>query len=70
MPDALTNRYMAILREVMADGERTANAFGGARRPPVTYILLRDGTVDRRIEGIHTRKKYEEAVLNLYRRHL
>ncbi|MBN2070528.1 MAG: TlpA family protein disulfide reductase [Candidatus Krumholzibacteriota bacterium] len=56
--------------EIMVDGERTANAFGGARNLPVTYILLRDGTVATKLEGLYKGKKYEEAILALYRQHL
>ena len=56
--------------EVMIDGERTANAFGGAGKLPTTYILLRDGTVITKIEGLQREKKYEDALRYIFNKRL
>ncbi len=52
--------------DVFVDGERTANIFGGVKRLPTTYILLRDGKIANKIEGLKKRKNYEEAIISLY----
>ena len=56
--------------EVMINGESAANAFGGARRLPTTYILLRNGTVYTKIQGLQRAGKYEDALRNIFNRRL
>ncbi|MBN2184981.1 MAG: TlpA family protein disulfide reductase [Candidatus Krumholzibacteriota bacterium] len=56
--------------EVMFDGQSAANALGGARKLPTTYILLRDGTVFTRIEGLQREKKYEDALRYVFNKRL
>ncbi len=56
--------------EVMINGERAANAFGGARRLPTTYILLRDGMVFSKLQGMQRAKKYDEALRNILDRRM
>ncbi|MBU8922822.1 MAG: TlpA family protein disulfide reductase [Bacteroidales bacterium] len=56
--------------DIFVDGEKTANAFGGARRLPATYILLRDGEFFHRIDGLSRKKEYEDIILAMYRQHL
>ncbi|MCK4539228.1 MAG: TlpA family protein disulfide reductase [Candidatus Krumholzibacteria bacterium] len=56
--------------DVFIDGERTANAFGGARKLPVTYIVLRDGDFFHRIDGLSRKREYEDIILAMYRQHL
>ena len=47
---------------IMIDGEKTANAFGGAQKLPTTYILLKDGTIVTKIEGLYREKKFEDIL--------
>lgn len=56
--------------DVFVEGDRTANGFGGARNLPTTYILLRDGTVYNRLDGLKRLKYYEDTILSMYRQHL
>ena len=56
--------------DVFVDGEKTANAFGGARKLPVTYIVLRDGEFFHRIDGLSRKRDYENIILAMYRQHL
>jgi thiol-disulfide isomerase/thioredoxin len=56
--------------EVFIDGEKTANAIGGVRKLPTTYIVLRDGEFFHRINGLTRRRDYENIILSMFRQHL
>lgn len=56
--------------ELIVNGEAAANGFGGARKLPTTYILLRDGRFFHRIDGMLRRERYEDVILSMYRQHL
>ncbi|HSG27871.1 MAG TPA: TlpA disulfide reductase family protein [Candidatus Krumholzibacterium sp.] len=56
--------------DIFVDSGKTANAFGGARELPTTYILHRDGKFFHRIDGLQRRDKYENIILSMYRQHL
>jgi thiol-disulfide isomerase/thioredoxin len=56
--------------DAFCDGEAAAREFGSARDLPVTYILMRDGTLYKRIDGLTRQKQYEEYILEMYRKRL
>jgi len=56
--------------EVFYNGEEAAPGFGGVRTLPTTYILLRDGTILHRYNGLQRNKVYEDFILGMYRRKL
>ncbi|MBN1163156.1 MAG: TlpA family protein disulfide reductase [Candidatus Krumholzibacteriota bacterium] len=56
--------------EVFINGYKIVNQFGGAGTMPTSYVLLRDGRLVWRINGLRAKDKYSEIILSLYRRHL
>lgn len=56
--------------DVYGNGGEIASEFGGVRTLPTTYILLRDGTILHRYDGIQRRKVYEDFILAMKRRRL
>ena len=59
-----------VLFDAFSDGESAAREFGSARDLPVTYLLLRDGSIYKRIDGLTRQKQYEEYILEMYRKRL
>lgn len=53
--------------EVYVNGEKIANAFGGVKALPTTYIVLREGKIFERIDGLKRKSVYEEVLINLLR---
>lgn len=56
--------------DAFADGEAAAGEFGSARDLPVTYILMRDGKLYKRIDGLTRQKQYEEYIIEMFRKRL
>lgn len=54
-----------INHRIFMDGEKVANKFGGARHLPTTYIVLRDGHVFKRIDGLKKKSMYEDLLVKL-----
>jgi len=50
---------------VYYDGEKVAEAFGGMRRVPTTYILLRDGSIYAKEAGFRTVRQLEAFTLQI-----
>jgi peroxiredoxin len=50
---------------VYYDGEAVAKAFGGMRRIPATYILLRDGSIYAKEAGFRTVRQLEAFTLQI-----
>ncbi len=56
--------------DAFADGETAAREFGSARDLPVTYILMRDGRLYKRIDGLTRQKQYEEYIIEMFGKRL
>jgi cytochrome c biogenesis protein CcmG/thiol:disulfide interchange protein DsbE len=54
-----------VAYEVYVNGEKVANTFGGVKTLPTTYIVLRDGKIFERIDGLKRKKVYEDALIRL-----
>ena len=54
-----------VAYEVYVNGEKIANAFGGVKTLPTTYIVLRDGKIIERIDGLKRKSVYEDILKNL-----
>ena len=59
-----------VMFDAFADGGAAAREFGSARDLPVTYILMRDGRLYKRIDGLSRQKQYEAYILEMYRKRL
>ena len=52
-----------IKHSVFVNGENIVNRFGGAKKLPTTYILLRDGRIIMRMDGLKEQKHYEKRLI-------
>jgi thiol-disulfide isomerase/thioredoxin len=52
----------SVAGEVIVNGREVADAFGGIGTIPATLLILRDGSVARRLKGLHRREKYEKLM--------
>jgi thiol-disulfide isomerase/thioredoxin len=50
---------------VYVNGDEIVNSFGGIRKLPTTYIVLRDGMIFKRFNGIQRKDKYEYWLIKL-----
>jgi thiol-disulfide isomerase/thioredoxin len=62
------NNYIkknAVDFPLFLNGEQVAGLYGGVGKLPTTIILLRDGSVHRRIEGLRSERHYREKIVQL-----
>jgi hypothetical protein len=60
-----------ILCDVIVNGDEVARTVGGVGRLPTVLVILRDGRIVRRLEGLYKRRQYEDLLAGIrrYRRH-
>ena len=56
-----------ILCDVFVNGGEVARAFNGVGTIPAFLVILRDGRVIKRLDGLHRRKQYEELLTGVLR---
>ncbi|MBN1884555.1 MAG: TlpA family protein disulfide reductase [Candidatus Krumholzibacteriota bacterium] len=50
---------------IFVGGEKIVGDFGGYRAVPTVYVLMRDGEVFERIDGLKLQRHYEEVLIKL-----
>lgn len=63
-------REHPIALDVFVNGEEAARSFGGIAKLPTTIVILRDGRILRRMDGLYRRKRYENLLDGIIRRRL
>ncbi len=63
-------REHPIACDVFVNGEEASRSFGGIAKLPTTIVILRDGRILRRLEGLYRRKQYENLLDGIIRRRL
>ncbi len=56
-----------ILCDVFVNGDEIARAVHGIGKLPTVLVILRDGRIIRRLEGLYRRKQYEELFSDMLR---
>jgi thiol-disulfide isomerase/thioredoxin len=63
-------REHPIACDVFVNGEEAAHSFGGIAKLPTTIVILRNGRILRRLDGLYRRKQYENLLDGIIRRRL